>query len=121
MLVHRLIEANDGNGVISIELHEGLADAVQEKPPAVVVLVENFDVTGHDVKGIHPLDLLLLLLALGKGPVFGKLVDVVQNLFLLVGKQIFEDFVDVLTEQKRVVFFGIVEDTDEPVEMIVVE
>ena len=87
----------------------------------MVVLVKDLDVAGHDVKRIHALDLFLLLLALGDCSVLGKLVDVVQHLLFLVGKQVFQDLVDVLAEQKRVVFFGVVQDADQPVQMVVVE
>lgn len=112
MFLHRLVKANDGDCVIPIDLHKGLANTVLEESLAVVVLVKDLDITGDDVKGIHTLDLFLLLLAFGDRTVLGKLVDVVQHLFFLIGKQIFQDLIDVLAEQKWVIFFGIVKDSN---------
>lgn len=99
MFLDCLIIADDRDCEISIDFHEGFPYTVLEESLAIVVLVEDLYVAGDDVKGIHAVDLLLLLLAFGDRSVLGKLIDVVQYLFFLVGEQIFQYLVDVLAEQ----------------------
>lgn len=42
--------------------------------------------------------MLLLLEAFGKSPVFGKLIDILQNQLFLLGKQIFKHISDFFVE-----------------------
>lgn len=121
VFLHRFLVAQDGDGVIAVQLELGFSDPVLQESPAVVVLIENFDVAGDELECLHAIDLLLLLQAFGNGPVFGQLVDVVQDLLLLLLHQVLKHLFDLLAVEHGVVLLRVVQDSHEPVEMIVVE
>jgi hypothetical protein len=121
VFLHRFLVAQDGDGVIAVQLELGFSDPVLQESPAVVVLIENFDVAGDELECLHAIDLLLLLQAFGDGPVFGQLVDVVQDLLLLLLHQVLKHIFDLLAVEHGVVLLRVVQDSHEPVEVIVVE
>jgi hypothetical protein len=121
VLLQRTVVAEDGDGEVAVEFHGRLAHSVLEEAPAVVVLIEDLDVAGHDVEAVHAVHLLLLLQSLRQRAVLRQLVDVVQHLLLLLRQQVLQHPVDALAEHHGVVLLGVVQHTDQPVEVVVVE
>jgi hypothetical protein len=115
---HTDVVAEDSHCVVSVELSLGLAHRVLQKSRAVVVFVEDFDVGRDQVEFIHPHHMLTLLLALRQGLVLGELVDVLQNEVLFIRVEILKHVINVLGEEHGIVLLGIVEDSDQPVEMV---
>lgn len=68
---------------------------------------------------MHPIHVLLLLLALRQGLIFRQLVYILQDQLFLLLQKIFQHVVDLLAVENRVVFLRIVQDSDQPVQMVV--
>jgi hypothetical protein len=106
--------------VVSIEFVLGLANAVDLKPPAVIVLIEEDDPSRNEVHLIDLGDLRAFLLTLVEGLVGGQQVDVLLHVLLFLGQQVLEDKVDALTEQHRVLLFVVVQDAQQPALVVLV-
>ena len=108
-----------GDGAIAIDFCFGLAHSVYPKSPAVVELVEDPDPARNELKDLHLLYLVALLLAFGERLVRGQLIDILLDFLALLGQQFLEHFINPVIVKVDIVLFGIVEQADKPRHVVV--